>query len=271
MTRHLLVGGVVPPSTALWPYFGAVLPLVASLPYTKNWFNASPTLLAFTAIFLLPGLLVLGVLSGNCFALAIAVILRAESVALFDRRAWGRVGLGGLAKLIDAPNTRPLLRIHSVTSQAGLVVFASAWTAFVGCAAVNGLIEYFGNQRILAPTDIRSLSSFGQTFLSLAILDPLIETVVVVVLCALLRKALASNTQVVFSGVALWSLLHGLLGVWWQVPSMAWLFLILIGTYCGLSGVWSVQKRFLTLYAVHALNNSLALGLILLRQIMRLQ
>ncbi len=102
--------------------------------------------------------------------------------------------------------------------------------------------------------------------MSLAIVTVAIETIIATALFHMLAAATRSRPASVLISSLLWGVLHGINGHLLQVPSATLLFALLLGVYSTLSSSWKFSRAVTFLFFAHSLNNTIALFLILLRQ-----
>ncbi|MEW6706254.1 MAG: CPBP family glutamic-type intramembrane protease [Pseudomonadota bacterium] len=146
-----------------------------------------------------------------------------------------------------------------------LVVLAGLLGA-LGALSADALIEIVTNSRIVAPEELNTWGKLVGAVVVFVVLSPLLETLVMAGLFRLLGKV--STDQILLSVVSAlaWGLLHAATGHPAQFPSMVWLFWILSMLYLRLRSVHGFREAVTGTCLAHALNNAIALAVIVVGQ-----
>jgi hypothetical protein len=227
---------------------------------------AGPTYAWAVLALSLPVLMLIAVGCGNAFAIARAVLLSHDKVSVISPWIWRRIVLGNAARYITRES--PAARSDEVRTPSDLLTVSTsvAATAAALIAVLNSGIEIVTGKIIVAPILITQVSTFFAAWMSLAIVTVAIETIIATALFHMLAAATRSRPASVLISSLLWGVLHGINGHLLQVPSATLLFALLLGVYSTLSSSWKFSRAVTFLFFAHSLNNTIALFLILLRQ-----
>jgi hypothetical protein len=149
-----------------------------------------------------------------------------------------------------------------------LIAISAALLSFFGASSIDAVLQIATHRDLIAPAQITTWSSFLQVVFPLAIISPMIETVIMVaILEILVRSRKISERAIIIMSAAGWAILHGINNHPMQALSMFWLFFIFTTLYFRarqLSG-WGLAT--IAVLFAHCLNNILALCLIAVKQL----
>ncbi|KFC66195.1 hypothetical protein [Massilia sp. LC238] len=169
-------------------------------------------------------------------------------------------------------NTPVLHKSLKIEATAFRLVLSAAFLSFIGSALLDTIIQIVRNQNLVAPAQITSISSFVAVLIALAIISPLLETIIMAAILEILTKVLKiSPRNVTILSAAGWAAVHGMNNHPLQAFSMFWVFFILTALYFRSRGSFEWLASALILLASHSLNNFLALCFIAAKQTLLIQ
>lgn len=184
-------------------------------------------------------------------------------VVPYERRWLRRAMYGAFARRQTATD----MEIRSTLSigAAFLSVLAGMLGA-VGGASINSLVQIISGRNIVAPEILDSGPKIMAALVLFVVVSPLVETAVMAVVLRFGRRLCDGPWRLsLFSAVG-WGLLHAATGHVIHFFAMAWLFLILSILYLRLHERHGLWVAVIWTCVAHALNNMVALSLIMINQ-----
>lgn len=183
------------------------------------------------------------------------------------RRFIDRLVLGGVFRLtLSARTSESTPRKVVFQPTAANMVYLSAIVGVIGSLSIASCWELIAGQASSAPQLFSSWRLALAAVIVLAFLSPIAETLIMAgILESARRRWGESNSLPLLSGFG-WGGLHALVNDPSQFLPMTWLFWILSSLYLQSRRQRSFMMGYATTCAAHALNNSLILLLIAVRQ-----
>lgn len=241
-----------------WIFFGNLLFHHVSKLGQTGWLSA---------YFLAPVIAIACILIGNSYSFTFAWMSGNSSFEVLGYRAmrgllYGRFA-SSRAQILGQPFFQPIN-----------INYGWKWLAFtgpviatcVGASVLDTIVSAAIGKQIVAPIRIADISTFLWIALNLVVVSVLIETVMAVAILYALDR-LFQKPQISFCvSVGFWAALHAYSNSPVQALSAAWMFSIFLLSYRRAFAVAGRGYPWFVLFCMHALNNLLALSLIVLNQ-----
>jgi hypothetical protein len=146
------------------------------------------------------------------------------------------------------------------------LVWLAGLLGALGALSLNGIVEIVTNRPIVAPAVLDTWGKLVVALLVLVALIPLLETLVMAGVLKLLGKLWKQQTIIAVVSALAWGVLHAAANHPAQFPAMVWLFWILSMLYLRLRGAHGFRHAFVGTFLAHALNNAIAVAVIVIGQ-----
>lgn len=159
----------------------------------------------------------------------------------------------------------PAMAAEPIRSPPVLALVAAA-LGLIGTQAIDGAIQVQLDRPIVAPQALITLAELVGAAILFVGVAPLLETLAMAVLLEPMRRWFARWRCLAATSAVIWGAWHAFVNHPLQFFSMTWLFWVLSRLYLGLRRQGGVVRAMGWTCVAHALNNLIALGLIVARQ-----
>lgn len=163
---------------------------------------------------------------------------------------------------VRASETRRVRWQTTLTS----AILVSAIIGIVGAVSIDSVVEIATQKRFVAPQTLDDWKAIIATAVFLVIFSPFVETLIMGATLEPFRKRWMGWPVLPFVSGVVWGLVHAVANHPYQLFSMIWLFFVLSTLYVRTRSQYSFWKTFGVVCMAHAVNNFLALFLVVLRQ-----